>query len=253
MRNGRRYFILALAALLLAAACVPALADVTKVTRQDNGMYKVTRDDMEAKYFCLLPKMSDSWRTDDENYPLRAFTVNADELVMDNYYFAPGLDYWLYTVNSLYLRSAVYAYDAPAVQPFSEFKSRPSISDVMLKKKAQNGSAVTVSSFSAAEMTKDLETVSYTISFNYNYPMLATARQYIGQYVITSPNQDAYVLSAFLEELPVGHTYMQVTGCELNSFFQRYVNSDLPIPTGKYTFSLYWDGKLVDSTNFTVQ
>lgn len=243
-----------LLAFLMVLSLTPALGEITGAQRLPNGKVKVSWDHSGAAYLVMIPKMSDSRAVDEYFYSYSSVKLDGAKSV-ELEYAAPGQDYWFFTADKNGDQNCEeYVYTAPEAEPFSEFKNPPKFSKFQPLSRNNGGTPKKLSAFSVEEIKNKPDGIEYGAAIQYTYPQLKKGRQYFGQIVITAPDGDSFVTYRFTENIPAGQTYAKSDFFPLDPYFTRIAKRQRHIgfSEGTYVFSLYWDGQLVDSVEFTV-
>ena len=85
-----------------------------------------------------------------------------------------------------------------------------------------------------------------------DYPRFKDEKHYFFQVAIEAPNGWSYVEFASNNTLPAGDTYFYWNFYYFDDYFENLIEAHGYVPTGLYTYKLFWDGKLVDTASFTV-
>ena len=227
---------------------------ITSVKSNGDGTHTVrwNANDTKGPYrISYMQKFSDSYFTDyidEDSLGLFAAaspnsfygtTATIDQLI-------PGQDYWIlvFDANGNY---DYYGYDAPSARNFPDFPT-----DITLQLKSRKGSSYSqLKKFSASAIANNPNT-EFGTYVKLEYSMLARARDYLGHIAITAPNGIVVTDSVMDIHLPNGKSYSYITFYSFDWYFDILLNYYDTIPTGTYTWSLYYDGMYVNSQTFTV-
>ena len=160
----------------------------------------------------------------------------------------PGEPYTI-TVTDNSGKSATLSY-RPTKQTYPDFKITPSFD---LKVITPNGTKSGLASFSAADIKKNISTYDYGGYLKLGYPQIKYQRVTNWTLAFLTPNGDAYVDGFFEDDIPSGNHYTYWKHYSMNYLFQYLIRTTGSVPTGKYTWTLYFDGQAAGSTTFTVK
>ena len=254
MRAFSRLFVILMVAVLMAGMfALPASAKVTNVKNQRDGSVRIEWDSNDDTSILITAKMSDSFDSDQDTYGSRRFSIDDDKLFSVMYWMAPGQSYWVYTYNTGSGYTKPYSYEPGKAARFSEFKKQPSFNEFVLMSQDMNGKTSKNSYFSTGTLENRLDEISVGVRLKYSWPQLRKVRTYFAQAVITSPDGDKYVFSAFNQRLPASRAYAYNNYLALDDYFISYKKMRGYIPPGKYIFTIFWDGKQVCSETIIVR
>lgn len=253
MRKMTRWIAFLLTAALCAGMMLSAAsADVTQVKYLGDGSVEVRWDDGDASDLVFVPKMSGNYDTDLANYgKILVDTEGKTKMVL--YGIAPGQSFWVQTNHPGSGYTAAYAYDAPRVANFTEWRTPPRISVFIMRERSMEGKLEDVDYFLSSDLEDGSNYAGHGVKWQLDYPTLKKARTYLWQYVITDPDDFKHVVAAGVLELPAGVSWVYDDFRELDTYFQTLMDMRGEVPVGTYTFSIYWDGIHVCSTTFKVR
>ena len=93
---------------------------------------------------------------------------------------------------------------------------------------------------------------SFGARINLEYPQLARERQYSMLIAITNPNGDVIVDKVSEDILYRGHYMYYWNFYTFDEYFDIMSDAYGTVPTGTYTWSLYYDGRFVTSDTFRI-
>ena len=160
----------------------------------------------------------------------------------------PGEPYTI-TVTDNYGKTATISYQ-PSRKTYPDFKITPSFD---LKAITPKGTKSGLKSFSAKDIKANLSSYDYGGYLKLGYPQIKYQRVTNWTLAFITPNGDAYVDGFFTDDIPSGNHYTYWKHYSMNYLFRYLLNAYGSIPTGKYTWSLYFDGMRAGSTTFTVK
>ncbi len=168
--------------------------------------------------------------------------------VSNGFSMVPGEPYTI-TVTDRNGATATYDY-RPTKQNFTDFKVKPSMElRVTTGKGTRNGDK----SFKASEIEKNLSTYRFYAYLKINYPQIRYERTANWTMAVFVPNGDAFVQYLNPDDnIPAGRTYIYWKDYPFNNLFEYLMESVGSIPTGQYTWALYFDGKQAGTTTFNV-
>ena len=171
-------------------------------------------------------------------------SINAKSATLSR--FIPGRANWI-VVFDKDNNYCTYRYNA-SPQYFNEFGT-----DVSITLKTRSGNDYTkVSSFSSSHIASHKDSLSYGAYIKLTYPMLAKARQYSALITITGPNGETIIDTLDTMELPHKRSYTYGNFFSFDWYFNVLTNYYGCVPSGVYTWSLYYDGMFVTSNTFSV-
>ncbi len=159
----------------------------------------------------------------------------------------PGEPYTI-TVKDKNGKTATVNYQ-PAKRTYPDFKIGASLD---LKTKTPNGTK-NQSSLSAADIKKNISSYTYGGILRLTYSQIRYERTTNWTIAFLTPNGDALVDAFYEWHIPAGNTYSQWNHYPFNYLFDSMIYSYGSVPTGKYTWVLYFDGQQVSSTTFNVK
>lgn len=230
---------------------VSSAITISRINKTEDGALSVTwSDNASASPYKIytLQKTSNSF-TDDMNMPvgrqlcqedINATTGLASKVV-------PGVDYWI-IVEDCNGNVAYKEYDGGTAPRFNEFAVE---ADVQLKYRRDNAFEE-VYAFSADDIRRYQSSTSYGARINLEYPQLARERQYSMLIAITNPNGDVIVDKVSEDILYRGHYMYYWNFYTFDEYFAIIVDAYGAMPTGTYTWSLYYDGQFVTSDSFRI-
>lgn len=224
---------------------------ITKITENGDGSLSVrwTDTDGNAPYDVYYVQLrSDDFDADVEvgtGYWTCAEDLTTRSATISN--AVPGQDYWIVVANKNgdYVYQAFYA---GTVSRFYEFNTDISI----ILKYRRNGAYTEVGSFSASDIARNKGNTTYGAYIRLDYPRLARARNYAYMVAITAPNGEVVLDGYGTMELSAGRSYTYWNDYSLDWYFDILTQYYGTVPTGTYTWSLYYDGLFVSSQNFRI-
>lgn len=156
----------------------------------------------------------------------------------------PGNPYWI-TVEDRNGHTAYYKYESEQNR-FSEF----GVSLEILLKVKEGAKTTKPVAFSAAQIAEGTRDFGSYVKFIHS--RLKTARHYYALIAITDPNGVPLPAMAGDIELPSGDSYSYINFFNMNDYFANVKKQYGYIPTGDYTWSVYFDGLFVNSFSFHV-
>ena len=159
----------------------------------------------------------------------------------------PGEPYTI-TVKDKNGKTATVNYQ-PAKRTYPDFKIGASLD---LKTKTPNGTK-NQSSLSAADIKKNISSYTYGGILRLTYSQIRYERKTNWTVAFLTPNGDALVDGFYEWSIPAGNHYSQWNHYSFNYLFNSMIYSYGSVPTGKYTWVLYFDGQQVSSTTFNVK
>lgn len=225
---------------------------ISRLSKNEDGALNVIWTDSgnNAPYkIYALQKHSNSF-TEDMTYPigrqlcqedLNGTTGLANKVV-------PGYDYWI-IVEDCNGNMTYKEYDGGTAPRFNEFGVE---ADVMLKYSRDNAFEE-VYAFSADDIRRYKSSTSYGARINLTYPQLSRDRQYSMLVAIKDPNGDV-VVDAVTEDLlyrgrRITYYYNFYT---FDEYFDILIDAYGAVPTGTYTWMMYYDGQFVTSDTFRI-
>ncbi len=224
----------------------PAIS-VTDAYRNDDGSVTVTWTtyDTTGPYTVkIMQKRSSSFFTDKYADNVLGTQTVDDSLSGSSYTFwgcAPGVDYWIIVEDS----EGTYGYyyfDSPRAASFLDFETK-----AKMQLRTSSGD---VSSFSAHSINNSA--VGYGAYIQLDYSRLARSRSYQGTVTITAPNGAVYTDTVLDVELPTGYYYKYWDHYSFDEFFKHVKSQWGSVPTGTYTWKLYYDNMYICSATFRV-
>lgn len=224
---------------------------INRINDTEDGALSITWTDSAnaAPYsIYVLQKRSNSY-TDDMKQPvgrqlcqedITATTGLANKVV-------PGIDYWI-IVEDCNGNVAYKEYDGGTAPRFNEFTVE---AEIMLKYRRSNAFEE-VYAFSADDIRRYQASTSYGARINLEYPQLARERQYSMLIAITNPNGDVIVDKVSEDILYRGHYMYYWNFYTFDEYFAIIADAYGSMPTGTYTWSLYYDGLFVTSDTFRI-
>ena len=224
---------------------------ITSINRTEDGALSVTWSDSgnNGPYaIYALQKRSNSFNND------AAHPVGA-QLCQDGIYtttglanrIVPGVDYWIIVVDAK--GNQVYReYDGGTAPRFNEFTVEASIRP----KYRRDNAFEEVYAFSADDIRRYRSSTSYGARIDLEYPQLARERQYCMLIAITNPNGDIVVDVVSEDILYRGHYSYYWNFYTFDEYFDVMSDAYGTVPTGTYTWSLYYDGRFVTSDTFRI-
>ena len=204
----------------------------------NKGPYKVTYKYYvngsfysDAQWDQLVYTATDSWNA-------KTYTLN---------HLVPGVWYWI-IVEDKDGKSTHKSYTPSLPDNFSEFGV-----NISMDYRSRKGSNTKkISSFSATDI-KNRPKYTYGAQIKLTYSQLKKERHYTAHVAISAP--DGTVLTCWYWDdfsFPSGRSY---TSWDLFSFDDAFDSAEKlygEVPVGKYTWSIYFDGKFVNSYQFKV-
>lgn len=230
---------------------VASSISISRITKTEDGALSITWTDNggNAPYrIYSLQKRSDSY-TDDLALPvgrqlcqedINSTTGLANRIV-------PGVDYWI-IVEDCNGNTAYKEYDGGTAPRFNEFAVE---AEIMLKYR-RNNAFEEVYAFSADDIRRYQNSTSYGARINLEYPQLARERQYSMLIAITNPTGDVIVDKVSEDILYRGHYMYYWNFYTFDEYFAIIADAYGSMPTGTYTWSLYYDGLFVTSDSFRI-
>lgn len=243
MRHTALRFLLLLLTLLLLSGSALALEIDEIVTNEDGTITLTWTDPANAAPYTLGYELYDS-------APL-PFACAINDIADTSYtcqWLAPGVSYMLYVTNAQGDMSSVYAYMAPEVVEENKLGTR-----IRVNTRVRTDTGIREQAYSAADIAEHLYETEYLVAMEITYSQLARARKLRYTVCAVAPNGYAEVLTDGLITLPAGESTLPTQFLSLDSFFDTLQSFYYGIPAGEYTLALYYDGKLVQQTPFTVQ
>lgn len=224
---------------------------IDRVTRNTDGSLQVTWTDggNNGPYnLYVLQKRSNSYSAD-MNHVVPAqmcqegvYTTSAVANLV-----VPGNDYWI-IVEDKNGNTTYKAYDGGTMPRFNEFDVE---ADINLKYRRDNAYEE-VYAFSASDIARYQNSTSYGARIDLDYPQLARERQYTMLIAITNPNGDVIVDQCSEDILYRGNYNYYWNFYTFDEYFAIMVDAYGTMPTGTYTWSLYYDGLYVTSDSFRI-
>ncbi|MBQ4435237.1 MAG: hypothetical protein II879_04000 [Clostridia bacterium] len=172
--------------------------------------------------------------------------------VTNGYVLVPGEPYTI-TVCDSYGETATYSYH-PAQRTFPDFKVTASME---LRVETSKGTRTTDRSFKASEIKNKISEFDYFAYITITYPQIRYERTANWTGAVTIPNGDVFLTS--LNENTVipadskhNKIYLYWKHYTFNDVFKYLLETSGSIPTGKYIWTLYFDGENAGSTTFNV-
>lgn len=225
--------------------------EISKITDNGDGTVSVRWNDPENNgpyQVCLRQRFSHDYHADRNmgmHYWLAADNVSSSMAVIDT--MVPGVDYWIVVENEN--NDYVYEeYEAGSLPRFYEFGTDISIE---LKRRRNNANENLVT-FSASDFNKNRSSASFGAYIRLDYPRLAKARQYRYMVSITDPTGEVIVVDRGDMELSRGLTYTYWNFYSFDWYLDKLAEHHGSLPVGKYVWSLYYDGKFVNSQEFRI-
>lgn len=231
---------------------VSSAITINRINKTEDGALSITWSDNAGaapyKIYALL-KHSNSF-TEDMTYPvgpqlcqeeITGTTGLANKVV-------PGYDYWI-IVEDCNGNKAYKEYDGGTAPRFNEFGVE---ADVMLKYSRDNAFEE-VYAFSADDIRRYKSSTSYGARINLSYPQLSRDRQYSMLVAIKDPNGDV-IVDAVTEDIlyrgrRITYYYNFYT---FDEYFDILIDAYGAMPTGTYTWMMYYDGQFVTSDTFRI-
>ena len=172
--------------------------------------------------------------------------------VTNGYVLVPGEPYTI-TVRDANGKTATYSYH-PSKKTFPDFKVTASME---LRVETTKGTRTTDKSFKASEIAKKISEYDYFAYITITYPQIRYERNANWTGAVTIPNGDVFLTS--LNENTVipadsknKKIYLYWKHYTFNELFNYLLETSGSVPTGKYTWTLYFDGQKAGSTTFNV-
>ncbi len=224
---------------------------ITKISDLGNGTIRVQWSDSSSNgpytVLCMQKRTSDY--DDDEDTAVTRW-IGAEDVYgkyADVNIMVPGQDYWIIVEDSD--GNEVHkAYNAQTLSHFYEFNTTIS----MQLKYRRNGSYEEVNSFSASDIKRNRDNTTYGAYIRLDYPQLARERHYNYMVAIKAPTGEVFADSIGEMELSYGRSYTYWSYFSFDWYFGIFLDNLEYVPTGTYTFMLYYDGMMVSSHNFRV-
>ncbi len=191
---------------------------------EDNGDVVVTWDDMSdsSSYIVAYEAAYDTGYWD--GIKERKFALE---------YMIPGETYTVYVNNGS--SEASETYTVP-IRIFTDYSTKKEIK-------------LNETRFSISEVNRD-KTKQY--EFQVHYPQLRNSRLYKAKLVVKTPlGYSGHVTIWRNYELERGYDYYRHS-FSIYDFFEDMKSDFDKVPTGRYTFEFYFDGRLYDDFSFTV-
>lgn len=224
---------------------------ITRVSKNTDGTLQVSWNDPagNAPYsLYVLQKRSASYASD-VNAPVGMQKcqeyVNTTSAVAN--LVVPGTDYWVIVEDSNG-NQTYKEYDGGSMPRFYEFDVE---ADIQLKYRRDNAYEE-VYAFSASDISRYQNTTSYGAYIQLDYPQLARERQYVMLIAIESPNGDLIVDTCGEDILYRGNYNYYWNFYSFDEYIATMVEAYGTMPTGTYTWSLYYDGLFVTSDTFRI-
>ena len=230
---------------------VSSAITINRINKTEDGALSITWSDNAgaAPYkIYALQKYSNSF-TDDMNMPVGrqlcqedvpSTTGLANKVV-------PGVDYWI-IVEDCNGNVAYKEYDGGTAPRFNEFAVE---ADIQLKYR-RNNAFEEVYAFSSDDIRRYQSATSFGARINLEYPQLARERQYSMLIAITNPNGDVIVDKVSEDILYRGHYMYYWNFYTFDEYSAIITDAYGAMPTGTYTWSLYYDGLFVTSDTFRI-
>lgn len=169
-------------------------------------------------------------------------TTNATAQVV-----VPGVDYWV-VVKDNNGNTAHKEYRAGSLPRFYEFDVDIEIS----LKYRRNNAYESVIAFSSSDISRYHTSTAYGAYILMDYPQLARERLYHFVIGIEAPNGDMIVDDYGEMSLSRGNWNYYWNFYELDALLSQLRDAYGNVPTGTYTFNLYFDGRFVSSGQFRI-
>lgn len=228
--------------------------NIVSIQMQENGQLTLTWEDQNNNAPYKVRFLSVTTGDFDTDWDTNLVRLEVEGLTDTSYtyrYLVPGQPYWLAVTNGDG-QGVYYQYESEPAKAFADFAIDPSVQPILRQGDGETENDINVSSFSAAEI--GLGTSKHGLYFELGYPQLDSRKEYTAQVVMTDPNGFALVDSVSTMPFEV----YEGGGCRYWNFYslEWYFNAlgyqyD-SLPTGEYTVSVYLDGALAASANFTV-
>ena len=170
---------------------------------------------------------------------------NAKTYTMTN--LAPGTWYWI-LVYDADDNMTKYAYRPSVASNFKEFTVK-----ISMDYRSRKGSNTkNISTFSARDI-KNRPKYTYGAYIKLTYSQLKKARHYVGHVAISAPDGTVLTCEYWDDfDFSAGRSYTYWTLYSFDTAFDNAEKLYGEVPVGKYTWSLYFDGKFVNSYQFKV-
>lgn len=166
-------------------------------------------------------------------------------------HMAPGSVYWVMVEDANGNRSEKKTVTLPKSN-FKDFQNTPQIRNFELKQQV-SGKVSDAGSLTARKIKSAGAKTEYGCYFEFHYPQLKATRHYYIQFTLTAPDGWCMVLDASDAELPQGNYYYYYRFFSLDYAFECLMEArGGSVPTGRYTITMYWNGKYVDDISFTI-
>ncbi|MBQ2953679.1 MAG: zinc ribbon domain-containing protein [Clostridia bacterium] len=224
---------------------------IDRISLNDDGSLQVSWTDgaNNAPYnLYVLQKRSNSYASD-------SIQVVPAQLCQQDVYttsavadmVVPGSDYWI-IVEDKNGNTTYKAYDGGTTPRFNEFSVKANIE----LKYCRDNAYEEVYAFSASDIRRYQNSTSYGAYIQLDYPQLARERQYTMLIAITSPNGDVVVDAVGEDILYRGNYNYYWNFYTFDEYFSIMIDAYGTMPTGTYTWSLYYDGLFVTSDTFRI-